>query len=169
MRLSLIVAVALNGVIGRDNDLPWRLSGDLRRFKEITIGKPIVMGRKTFESIGRPLTGRTNIVMTRDLGYSAHGITPVSDFTHAVAAGKIAASKAAVDEIMVIGGASIYAEALLFADRLYVTEVHCEIDGDVTFPNIDAAEWNEISRSHCAAELNETCDYSFVVYDRISK
>ena len=169
MRLSLIVAVAVNGVIGRDNDLPWKLSGDLRRFKEITIGKPIVMGRKTFESIGRPLPGRANIVMTRDLGYPAHGITLVSDFTNAVAAGKIAATEAAVDEIMVIGGASIYAEALLFADRLYVTEVHCEIEGDATFPHIDPAEWFEISRNHCAAESNETCDYSFVIYDRIPK
>lgn len=169
MRLSIIVAVATNGVIGRDNDLPWRLSGDLRRFKEVTIGKPIVMGRKTFESIGRPLPGRTNIVMTRDSEYPAHGITLVSDFTNAVAAGKIAAAKAAADEIMVIGGASIYTEALLFADRLYITEVHCEIDGDVTFPNIDSAEWIEITRIHCAAEANETCDYSFVVYDRVSK
>ena len=97
MRLSLIVAFSTNRVIGRDNNLPWRLSGDLRRFKEITLGKPIVMGRKTFESIGRPLPGRTNIVMTRDLGYSAQGVTPVSDFTDAVATGKKAAAKAAVE------------------------------------------------------------------------
>jgi dihydrofolate reductase len=169
MRLSLIVAFSTNRAIGSDNKLPWRLSGDLRRFKEITIGKPIVMGRKTFESIGRPLPGRTNIVMTRDLGYSAHGVTLVSDFTDAVAAGKIAAEKAAVDEIMVIGGASIYSEALPFAHRLYITEVHCEIEGDVTFPYINSADWIEISRNHCAAEPNETCDYSFVVYDRIAK
>ncbi len=127
MRLSLIVAFSTNRAIGRDNKLPWRLSGDLRRFKEITLGKPIVMGRKTFESIGRPLPGRKNIVMTRDLGYSAHGVTLVSDFTDAVAAGKIAAAETAADEIMVIGGASIYSEALPFAHRLYITEVHCEI------------------------------------------
>ena len=169
MRLSLIVAFSTNRVIGRDNNLPWRLSGDLRRFKEITLGKPIVMGRKTFESIGRPLPGRTNIVMTRDLGYSADGVTLVSDFTDAVAAGKTAAAKMAADEILVIGGASIYSQALLLADRLYITEVHCEIDGDATFPNINSADWIEISRNYCAAEPHETCDYSFVVYDRIAK
>ena len=169
MRLSLIVAFTENGVIGKDNDLPWRLAGDLRRFKEITLGKPIVMGRKTFESIGHPLTGRTNIVMTRAPGYSAPGITPVCDFTNAVALGKIAAAKTDADEIMVIGGASIYSEALLLVDRLYITEVHCEIEGDATFPKINPAEWIEISRNHCAAEPNETCDYSFVVYDRVAK
>ena len=169
MRLSLVVALAANGVIGRDNDLPWRLSGDLRRFKEITIGKPVVMGRKTFESIGRPLPGRTNIVMTKDLGYSAPGIKPAYDFSNAVTIGKIAAAQAAVDEIMVIGGARIYSEALPLADRLYITEVHCEIEGDVTFPNFNSADWFEVSRTHCSAEINETCDYSFVVYDRISK
>ncbi len=169
MRLSLIVAFTENGVIGKDNDLPWRLAGDLKRFKEITLGKPIVMGRKTFESIGRPLPGRTNIVMTRAPGYSAPGIMPVCDFTNAVALGKIAAAKTDADEIMVIGGASIYSEALLLVDRLYITEVHCEIEGDVTFPKINPAEWIEISRNHFAAEPNETCDYSFVVYDRVAK
>jgi len=168
MRLSLIVAVAVNGVIGRKNDLPWKLSGDLRRFKQVTMGKPIVMGRKTFDSIGRPLVGRTNIVMTRDAGFPAYGITLVNNFTSAVAVGKLAATEAGVNEIMVIGGASIYAEALLSADRLYITEVHTEVKGDATFPQIDPAEWLEISRNYCAAEANETCDYSFVVYDRIT-
>ena len=169
MRLSLVVARAANGVIGRDNGLPWRLPGDLRRFKEITIGKPVVMGRKTFESIGRPLPGRMNIVMTKDLGYSAPGIKPANDFFNAVTIGKIAAAQAGVDEIMVIGGARIYTEALPLADRLYITEVHCEIEGDVTFPNFNSADWIEVSRTLCAADVNETCDYSFVVYDRISK
>ncbi|NKB19653.1 MAG: hypothetical protein GKS01_03820 [Alphaproteobacteria bacterium] len=166
MRLSLIVAVAENGVIGRDNDLPWKLSGDLKRFKTVTMGKPIVMGRKTFESIGRPLPGRANIVMTRDSDFSADGINVVHDIASAVAVGENAAKESGVEEIMVIGGANIYAATLAAADRLYVTEVHSVIEGDVRFPDIDNEIWTEISREHRKASPGETCDYSFVQYDR---
>lgn len=168
MRLSLIVAVAQNGVIGRENDLPWKLSGDLKRFKAVTMGKPIVMGRKTYESIGRPLPGRANIVMTRDSEFSAVGINLVHDLASAIEAGKNAAEESGVDEIMVIGGANIYSAALPEADRLYVTEVHSVIEGDVRFPEIDGAIWAEISREYCMASPQETCDYSFVTYDRVS-
>jgi len=168
MRISLIVAVAENRVIGRDNDLPWRLSGDLKRFKSVTMGKPIVMGRKTYESIGRPLPGRANIVMTRDSEFSAEGIDVVHDLASAVAAGGNAAKESDVDEIMVIGGANIYAATLSEADRLYVTEVHSVIEGDVLFPEIDSAVWAEISREYCTAGPQETCDYSFVTYDRLT-
>jgi dihydrofolate reductase len=168
MRLSLIVAVAQNGVIGRDNDLPWKLSGDLKRFKAVTMGKPIVMGRKTYESIGRPLPGRANIVMTRDSNFSADGIDVVHDISSAVEAGENAARESGVDEIMVIGGANIYGATLSEADRLYVTEVHSVIDGDVRFPEIDGAIWAEVSREYCKAGPQETCDYSFVTYDRVT-
>jgi len=166
MRLSLIVAVAENGVIGRDNDLPWKLSGDLKRFKEVTMGKPIIMGRKTYESIGRPLPGRANIVMTRDPEFSADGIVVVHDLSSAVEAGEHAAMKSGVDEIMVIGGANIYEATLSDADRLYVTEVHKVVEGDVRFADIDSAVWIEVSREYCMAGPQETCDYSFVMYDR---
>jgi dihydrofolate reductase len=168
MRLSLIVAVAQNGVIGRDNDLPWKLSGDLKRFKAVTMGKPIVMGRKTYESIGRPLPGRANIVMTRDPEFSADGIDVVHDLSSAVAAGESAAKESGADEIMVIGGANIYTAALSEADRLYVTEVHSVIEGDVRFSEINSAVWTEISREYCKGGPQETCDYSFVTYDRVT-
>jgi dihydrofolate reductase len=167
MRLSLIVAVAENGVIGRDNDLPWKLSGDLKRFKSVTMGKPIVMGRKTYESIGRPLPGRANIVMTRDSNFFAEGIDVVHDLASAVAAGENAARESGADEFMVIGGANIYAATLPEADRLYVTEVHSVIEGDVRFPEIDSTVWTEIFREYCKASPEETCDYSFVIYDRV--
>ncbi|MBK19654.1 MAG: dihydrofolate reductase [Rhodospirillaceae bacterium] len=166
MRLSLIVAVAENGVIGRDNDLPWRLSGDLQHFKSLTMGKPIIMGRKTYESIGRPLPGRTNIVMTRDPQFSADGIEVVNSLDNAMAMGEQAAKIAQVDELVVIGGANVYAAALPEADRLYITEVHMTVDGDVKFPEINQDGWTEVSREFKCAAPEETCDYSFVVYDR---
>ncbi len=165
MRLSLIVAVAENGVIGRDNDLPWRLSGDLKRFKAVTMGKPVVMGRKTFDSIVRPLPGRANIVLTRDTEFFAEGIEVANSLSEAIAIGQSAATKSSAEEIMVIGGAKIYEAALAEADRLYVTEVHSDIEGDVRFPNIDRRVWKEVSREFCEAGSGETCDYSFVQYD----
>ena len=166
MRVSIIVAVAENGVIGRDNDLPWRLSGDLKRFKAVTMGKPIVMGRKTFDSIGRPLPGRANIVLTRDTNYSAEGIEVTNSLSEAISIAQSAATKSDVEEIMVIGGAKIYEAVLAEADRLYVTEVHTDVEGDVRFPNIDKRVWKEMSREFCKASFGETCDYSFVQYDR---
>ena len=166
MRLSLIVAAAENGIIGRDNALPWRLTGDLKRFKEITMGKPIIMGRKTYESIGRPLPGRTNIVLSRDPAFRADKIKVVSDFPSAEAVAQDAARRAAVSEIMVIGGAGIYRLAFPHADRIYLTEVHAAVQGDAVFPSYDKAEWIEQSRTYQRAANDETSDYSFVTLDR---
>lgn len=159
MRISLIVAVAENGVIGRDGDLPWRIPADLRFFKETTMGKPIVMGRKTFESIGRALPGRTNIVISRDSSFAADDIVVVGDLEAAlVVAGD-------VPEVMVIGGAQVYALALPRADRIYLTEVHAAPVGDVGFPELDPGVWRETSRTEHGSE-DGVPGYAFVTLER---
>lgn len=160
MRISLIVALARNRVIGRDNQLPWRLSADLQHFKRLTMGKPIVMGRKTCESIGRPLPGRTNIVVTRDSSFSAAGCRVV----HSIDAALVAAGGA--DEVMIMGGENLYSQLLPRADRLYLTEVQADVSGDAWFPEFDQTQWQELEReSHRADEKNEF-DYDFVVLAR---
>ena len=169
MRISLVVAVAENGVIGRDNALPWRLSSDLKRFKAITMGKPIIMGRKTYESIGKPLPGRTNIVLTRDTGFHPEGVEVVHDMASAVAVAEAAARDGGVSEIMVIGGVGIYELALPEADRIYLTEVHASPEGDAMFPPLDAGDWLEASREYHPAQPGETSACSFVVLDRKSR
>ncbi|MDP9095804.1 MAG: dihydrofolate reductase, partial [Pseudomonadota bacterium] len=133
MILSLVVARADNGVIGRDNALPWHISADLRHFKQLTVGKPVVMGRRTFESIGKPLSGRHNIVLTRDRDWRAGGVTVAPNLAEAVAAAGLQPN-ARADEIMIIGGAQIYAEALPSARRVYLTEVHTSPAGDTLLP-----------------------------------
>lgn len=162
MRISLLVAMAENRVIGRDNELPWRLSDDLKHFKALTMGKPIVMGRKTWESIGRPLPGRDNIVVTRDTSYRAEGAVVVNSIEQALeAAGNC-------EEVMVIGGEEIFRETLERAQRLYLTLVKGEVEGDTWFPSIDAQQWCEVEReSHQADERNEY-DFDFVVMDRVA-
>jgi dihydrofolate reductase len=167
MTLCLIVAVAENGVIGRDNDLPWRLSGDLKRFKSLTMGKPMIMGRKTWNSIGRPLPGRTSIVLTRDDDFSAEGVLVAHDQAEATELAEQTAQASGMEEIMVIGGAGIYGLFLPEADRIYLTEVHMASPGDIYFPVIDAEDWTEISRERQGAQPGESCDYSFVVLDRV--
>ena len=167
MHLSIIVAIAENGVIGRNNGLPWTLPGDLIHFKEITMGKPIIMGRKTYDSIGQPLPGRQNIVITRNKNFSPTGVTIVHDVNSAIDKGRLVALENGGGEIIVIGGANIYTKTLPLADRLYVTEVHSNIEGDVTFSNFNQSEWSEISRDYRTAGPNETCNYSFVLYDRV--
>ena len=137
--LSLIVAVAANGVIGRDNQLPWHLPEDLRHFKQMTLGKAMVMGRKTYQSIGRPLPGRRSIVVSRNPGWQAVGVETAGSLTAALAL-------AAPDEVMVIGGASLFAEALPLADRLFLTDLHRAYDGDVSFPAWDRDAWREVWR-----------------------
>ena len=166
MTLCLIVAVAENGVIGRDNDLPWRLSGDLKRFKAVTMGKPLIMGRRTFESIGRPLPGRANIVLTRDAGFIPEGVIVVHDPDAALEAAEQEAGRAGTDEIMVIGGAGIYDIFLSRARRIYLTEVHDSPPGDTVFPPLDPDVWFETARERRAAEGGESSDYSFVVLER---
>ena len=167
MRLSLIAAVADNGTIGRDGGLPWRLSNDLRYFRATTMGKPVIMGRKTYESIGKPLPGRPNVVVTRNADFAPEGVTVAPDLDAAVAAAEALASEAGADEILVIGGGALYDATLPRADRLYLTEVHAEIEGDVHFPELDRNEWREISRvAHPAGEKDEH-PHSFVVLERI--
>lgn len=161
MNVSLIVAMADNNVIGVDNQLPWHLSADLKYFKAVTMGKPIIMGRKTFESIGRPLPGRQNIVITRNQDWAADGVTVVQSTEDAVAAASTA------DQVMVIGGAEIYRAMLPLVHKLYVTEVALSVEGDAFFPNIDHAEWQEVSRESHAAEADKPA-YAFVTYERVS-
>ena len=158
--ISIIVAAAENGVIGAQGELPWRLSNDLRRFKAVTMGKPIVMGRKTHASIGRPLPGRQNIVITRQSGFEAAGCDIVGSKEAALAAAGEA------DEVMVIGGSEVYALFLPDAGRLYLTRVHTEVDGDAAFPELAHKEWTLVAEeAHVADERNEH-DYSFLTYER---
>ena len=160
MKLSIIVAMSTNHIIGNENNLPWRLSSDLMHFKKITMGKPIVMGRKTHESIGRPLPGRDNIIITRNLYYEADGCAVVHS-TEEVE--KLCQQH---DEIMIMGGAEIYRYFLPLAERLYVTEVHAEVEGDTVFPEFDPDEWIEVRREDLKADEKNQYDYSFVVFDR---
>jgi dihydrofolate reductase len=160
VKLSIIAAVARNGVIGRDNTLPWRLPADLQHFKKTTTGHAIIMGRKNHEDIGRPLPNRRNIVITRDPDFVAEGCLAAHSLDEALAL------SAADDEVFVIGGAQIYALALPLANRLYLTEVKADVQGDVRFPHFDRAQWRETFReSHRADERNEY-DYDFVILER---
>jgi dihydrofolate reductase len=161
MRISLIVAMAENRVIGRHNQLPWRIPADLKHFKALTMGKPIIMGRKTYESIGRPLPGRDNIVITGDTTYRAEGCQVVHSIEEALR------SAGGAGEAMIIGGATLYRQTLKDADRLYLTLVKAQPEGDTWFPKIEPQEWREIRReAHRADESNEY-DYDFVVLDRV--
>lgn len=146
MFLSLIVAVAENGVIGKDGGLPWRLSSDLKTFRRLTMGKPIVMGRRTFQSIGKPLDGRDNIVVTRDPHFEVQGVSAVATIDEALTLARILATTRGADEVMVIGGADIYEMLLPLADRIYLTRVHAAPEGDRHFPPLDSSDWTEVSR-----------------------
>lgn len=158
--ISIIVAAAENGVIGSQGELPWRLSHDLRRFKAVTMGKPIIMGRKTYQSIGRPLPGRQNIVITRQSGFAARGCDVVGSREAALAAA------GGADEVMVIGGSEVYALFLPDAGRLYLTRVHAEVRGDAHFAHVTSDEWRLVDEeSHAADERNDH-DYSFRTYER---
>lgn len=167
LRLALMVAKSANNVIGRNNKLPWYLPNDLKYFKAVTMGKPIIMGRKTWESLGKPLPGRTNIVITRQSEYVAEGAKVVPDLQAALDMAENIALIEGQDEVVVIGGGEIYALALPRADRLYVTEVHAEIDGDAWFPEFDASEWQEAGREDFYASGPNPYDYSFVLLSRI--
>ncbi len=164
--LCVVAAVASNGVIGRGGELPWQLPADLRHFRALTLGKPVVMGRRTFVSIGRALPGRTNIVISRDPGFKAEGAQVVSSLEDALARAGALADRDGVGEVMVIGGAEIYAAALPRAQRLYLTRVHAAIEGDVFFPVVDWVAWRETAREDRAAGPGEVANYSFLVYER---
>ena len=165
-QIVFVVAVAENGVIGAKGAMPWRLKSDMQRLKAITMNKPVVMGRKTFESLRRPLPGRTNIVITRDTAWRAAGAV----VTHSVADARAVATGDALrrfaTEIAVIGGAEIYAQWMDFADRLEVTEVHARPDGDTRLAAISQAEWEEVARQRHPAGPDDSADFSYVTYRR---
>ena len=161
--ISIIVAASANNVIGAQGDLPWRLSDDLKRFKTVTMGKPIVMGRKTWESIGRPLPGRRNIVITRQQGFTAEGCDVVQSTDEAIAAA------GDVGEIMVIGGSEVYGLFLPVAQRLYLTRVHADIDGDAFFPAVDEDKWQLVSDEAHPADNRNEYDFSFRIYERTDR
>jgi dihydrofolate reductase len=166
MEIVLVVAVAENGVIGASGAIPWRLKSDMARLKALTIGKPVVMGRKTFVSIGRPLPGRTNIVVTRDAGFCADGVVVTRSFTNAKAIATGDALRRFATEIAVIGGAEIYAQWMDSADRLEITEVHARPDGDTHFPAVDPAAWEEVARVRNPAGPVDSAAFSYVTYRR---
>lgn len=168
MHVSIMVAVAENGVIGRDGGLPWRLSSDLKRFKALTIGKPVVMGRKTFESIGKALPGRHCLVVTRDRSFRADGVDTAASLDEAIRLATVRARCApgGADAVCVIGGGEIYRQAMPLADRLYVTHVLAAPDGDTTFPPIDPAIWETVSSEDHPAGDKDSHPTRFVVYAR---
>ena len=167
MRVSLVVAMARNRVIGRSAGLPWRIGADLRNFKRLTAGKPLIMGRKTHEAIGGPLPDRPNIVITREAEYPDEGIYVVADLAAAFKAAEAFTRITGVDEVMVIGGGEIYRQSLPFADRIYMTEIHAEPEGDATFPELDKSAWQEVERKdHDGREDDADHPYSFVVLQR---
>lgn len=166
VKLALICAMARNRVIGRNNSLPWHLSADLKYFKRVTMGSPIIMGRKTFESIGRPLAGRTNIVVTRQPDYRAEGVHVVGSLEAAITlADKIACIDGS-EEAFVIGGAGLYREALPLAERFHLTKVHAEIDGDTWLDAFDESAWREIWREDFEHDESNPYDYSICLLEK---
>ena len=164
-QIVLIAAVARNGAIGLDNDMPWRLPSDLKHFKAMTLGKPVVMGRKTFESLGRPLPGRPNIVISAN-GFAAEGAEVVSSLEEALDRASGFAVELGVDDIIVMGGGQIYRAAMGVADRLEITEVQAEPEADTHFPDIDPAIWQETARIKGERGERDTADFEFVTYRR---
>lgn len=165
-KIVLVVAVARNGVIGRDGDLPWRLPSDLKRFKQLTLGKPVLMGRKTWDSIGKPLPGRPNIVITRDTTFSAHGAAVVSSLDEGLDAARCEAEKLGVDEVCVIGGGQIYAQAFDRADILHVTRVEADVEGDTRFPEIDPAIFEKVAEEPIPQGEKDSHAMHFVTWRR---
>ena len=160
MTISLVVAASKNNVIGRNGGLPWHLPDDLRHFKRLTTGKPVVMGRRTFESIGRPLPDRRNIVMTRDPDYAAEGCDVVSSVDEALDL------VAGAGEVMVIGGGQVYRDFLPRADRVYLTRVQAEVDGDTYFTELTETEWLLVSTEHHAADDRHDYAFDLMVFER---
>ena len=165
MTVSIIVAMTADRVIGRDNTLPWRLPADLRRFKRLTLGHHLVVGRKTWESIGRPLPGRKMVVITRQRKFRADGVEVVHSVDDALAV----ARKNGEDEVFIAGGEEIYRQTLARAHRLYLTRVHATIEGDAFFPEYDAAAWTEVEREDRAADDKNPHAFSFVTYETSSR
>lgn len=166
IRIVLVVAAACNGVIGANGTLPWRIPSDLKLFRRLTIGKPVIMGRKTFAAIGKPLDQRCNIVLTRDASFSAEGVDAVGDLEAALARGHAAAEVMGADEISIIGGADIYRQTLPMADRVYLTHVDAEPEGDAVFPDL-GQEWRLVERQALEQGPRDEHAAELRVYDRI--
>ena len=166
-RLAMIAAVAENGVIGAGDRIPWRIPSDMAHFRRMTMGKPLIMGRKQFEIFGKPLPGRTSIVLSRRTDFHPDGVIVVGDLASAVARAKSIAAADGVDEAMVIGGGEIYAEAMPFADRLYVSHVALSAQGDVAFPPIDPREWRVIEQPPVVPSPKDEAEYVVRVYERV--
>lgn len=162
-RISIVVAAAENNVIGFAGDMPWRVSADLKNFKSITTGRPIVMGRKTFDSIGRPLPGRQNIVVTRNPLWQAEGVDVAATLKQAV---DLAGASGAADEIMIIGGGELYRQALPLAAKVYLTRIHALPEGDTWFPALAEQEWNQASSRILPQAANDTAEATFLVFER---
>ncbi|MEM1201296.1 MAG: dihydrofolate reductase [Pseudomonadota bacterium] len=162
-----VVAVALNGVIGADGDMPWHLPSDLKRFKQITMGKPVVMGRKTFESIGRPLPGRANIVISRSAAYEADGVHVVSSVEDALELATRLAKDTGAGEVCVIGGGEIYRQTLESTQRIYMTRVMAEMVGDTVYPALEPGTWEEVAREHHQEGPKDTADFDIVTLERV--
>ena len=163
MKLSMIAALSTNNVIGRDNQVPWRLRTDLKRFKALTMGHHLIMGRKTYESVGRPLPGRINVVITRQPDYAPEGVTVLHSLEEAIRVAEQAGDK----EAFIAGGAEIYAQAMHRADRMYLTRVHAEVEGDTWFPDFDdVSEWRLTDSEHFDADDKNDFPFSFLTYDR---
>jgi len=163
MKLAIIVATDEQGLIGKDNDLPWKLSADLQYFRRVTMGKPLIMGRNTHESIGRALPGRKNIIVTKNKAYQTEACTVV----HSIKDALVACDQA--EEVMVMGGASLYKQLLPTADKLYLTQVHASLVGDTWFPAWNKNEWSEIKREDYLADEKNDYAYSFIVYEKTKK
>lgn len=163
--VSIVAAVARNGVIGAEGDMPWRLPSDLKRFRALTMGKPVVMGRRTFETLGRPLTGRTNIVVTRDRAYRAEGASVVHSLEEAL--NTAVGAPGGREEIMVIGGGEIYAQAMDRAATLYITHIDAEPAGDTRFPAIEPRLWRVVAEEPIGRGEKDTAEMRFVVYRRV--
>ncbi len=168
MKISLIVAVSDNGVIGNKGRMPWKMRSDMKFFRQTTMHKPVIMGRKTWESLNAPLANRDNIVVTRQEGYEAEGAIIASTVEKAVAMAEEFAVMRSASELMIVGGSQIYKQTLPMADRVYFTEIHMEAVGDTFFPPLDQNMWQERSRNFCKAGKKDDADYSFVTYEKAS-
>jgi dihydrofolate reductase len=166
MKIVLVAAIGENNVIGRDGALPWRLKSDLKHFRQVTLNRPVIMGRKTYESIGKPLKDRTNIVLTSDLGLVAPGAVLATSMDAAFAYARQDAAKRGVDEIMVIGGSDVFAAAMPNAERLEITHVHASPEGDSYFPLIDPQVWREAARERHAAGPDDDASFTVATYVR---
>jgi len=165
--IAMIAGVARNNVIGADGAIPWKIPSDMAFFRRTTMGKPIVMGRKQYETVGKPLPGRTNIVVTRQPGYAPQGVVVVNDLDAALEKARDVAASDGVDEVMVIGGGDIYAQAMALADRLYISHVDLAPEGDVLFPAIDPAVWRVVEEPEVPVSDKDSASFRVRVYERL--